>query len=58
VERLIRSERRAKCTVLAKWVFAIFAQNHAVSVSEIVRKIRAIVSALPSQRVFGNADRS
>ena len=40
------------------WPFRRLAQNYAVPVSEIVRKILAIVSALLRRRVFGSADRS
>src|SRR5437762_906662 len=38
--------------------FAVFAQNYAVRLSEIVRKILAIVSVVPTGRVFGSADDS
>ena len=40
------------------WPFRRLAQNYAVPVSEIVRKILAIVSALLRRRVFGSADHS
>jgi hypothetical protein len=49
LERLLRYERLAKCAVFTNRCLPF-------SVSELFRKAFAIVSAIPTRRVFGNAD--